>query len=102
MTIEDIISCCAKGEITWSNHAVIRAIERQIDRDDIIFALKNGKIIEEYPTDYPFPSCLVSGLTPGGQTVHIVVAINDIELRIITVYRPNLTDWSENFTMRRQ
>jgi hypothetical protein len=32
----------------------------------VIAALTNGEIIEHYPTDYPFPSCLVLGLSGAG------------------------------------
>lgn len=36
-------------------------------------AIVNGEIIEEYPNDYPFPSCLILGITIKCRYLHIVV-----------------------------
>ncbi|MFG6337693.1 MAG: DUF4258 domain-containing protein [Lachnospiraceae bacterium] len=31
--------------------------------NDIIFCIHEGEIIEQYPDDYPYPSCLILGFT---------------------------------------
>jgi len=55
----------------------------------------SGEIIEEYPADKPYPSCLVFGRTGTGDPVHSVWAYNESTrwTVLITVYRPDATRW---------
>jgi len=48
------------------------------------------EIIEDYPDDKPYPSCLIYGKTFSGDPVHSVWAynINNQWAILITVYRP--------------
>ena len=43
-----------------TQHFRKRMYERNILLSDVMRAVDNGEIIEEYPEDYPFPSCLIS------------------------------------------
>jgi hypothetical protein len=70
--------------------------------DDVRAALTNGEIIEQYPDDRPFPSCLLLGHTAAGQPLHVVCGSDGRELWLITAYVPNLAEWTENYTRRRQ
>ena len=79
-----------------------RLISRHISPNEVLQALSNGRIIEDYPSDYPFPSCLVFGCTVQNRKLHIVCSIvNDDTLTIITAYEPDLNKWNETFTKRR-
>ena len=62
----------------------------------------NCEIIERYPNDYPFPSCLVLGSDMKGQALHVVCASNGTELRLVTAYSPNLFEWMPGFRQRRK
>jgi hypothetical protein len=73
--------------------------ERNIEIDDLINAIINGEIIEEYPDDYPFPSCLILGYVYG-RPIHIVCS-NSEPVYIITSYEPNLVKWYEDYKRRR-
>jgi len=46
--------------IEYRVHATRRMFEREIEESDILLAIENGIIIEDYGNDYPFPSVLVS------------------------------------------
>ena len=46
-----------------SDHAVKRFRERGIKIKDVRTAVYSGEIIEQYPDDYPYPSCLILGLS---------------------------------------
>ena len=61
----------------------------------------NGKVIEEYPNDSPYPSCLISGRV-NNRPLHVVIAENEIdnELIVITVYEPDPVKWDDNFERR--
>ena len=71
-------------------------------QSDIENALLNGEIIEEYDNDYPYPSCLVYGLSLNNKVLHIVCGSNGIELWIITAYYPDNKEWEENFKNRKE
>jgi hypothetical protein len=70
--------------------------------DDVISALA-GKVIEKYPDDKPFPSCLVYGRTMDGRPLHVVCAMpKHVDMLIIvTVYIPTEKEWIE-FRKRRR
>ena len=93
---------CHDETIVMTRHARQRLVERNITLDDIEQTILSGKIIEEYPNDTPFPSCLILGQTANHAPLH-VVASNDSEfLYLITAYRPDLQKWSEDFSIRKE
>lgn len=75
-----------------SLHAIERALERDIWKEDIEHAIINGEIIEEYADDKPYPSCLIYGKDTKGEPIHLVFAFSPI-IKIITIYRPNEDKW---------
>ncbi|MDR1704605.1 MAG: DUF4258 domain-containing protein [Clostridiales bacterium] len=100
--ISDIRKFCENNALRWTNHALLRLVKRSLNTDDVVHALMNGVIIEQYPNDYPYPSCLVLGSDEKSQTLHVVCAIGDMELWLITAYRPNVNEWSYDFKSRRE
>jgi hypothetical protein len=102
MTTEDIVRLCGQRSLRWTRHILERLFLRNIGIDDVITALTNGEIIEQYPTDYPFPSCLVLGKTRAGKPLHIVCGSNGTELWLISAYFPNPAEWSEDFRVRQE
>lgn len=102
MTIEDIQTLVAADAIHWTDHVAKRLIKRRISPDEVLETLRNGRIIEDYPSDYPFPSCLVVGCTIHDRILHVVCSIvNDSYLSIITAYQPDPDKWDKTFTKRR-
>ena len=101
--IEKIHDLSQKHLIQFTDHASKRASERSIDiLKDILPALQNCEIIEEYPEDYPYKSFLVLGFTLSKKPLHIVCAIVDDVLWIITEYFPNTTKWESDFKTRKE
>ena len=100
MSIEEIAQLCKKQALRWTNHILERIVRRDINTDDVENALTHGEIIEHYPSDYPFPSCLVLGQTKAGKALHVVCGSNGDELWLITAYFPNPFEWSEDFKYR--
>ncbi|HIJ86568.1 MAG TPA: DUF4258 domain-containing protein [Desulfuromonadales bacterium] len=78
-------------------------LERGVARRDVMNVLLTGEVIEEYPTDYPYPSVLMLGKlddTP----LHVVVAF-DSELEIIfiiTAYCPDVLHFLDDYKTRRK
>lgn len=90
-------------EIVYRLHASKRMFEREISNDDVKYLLKNGEIIERYDEDYPLPSLLLNGFSTNKRSLHLVVAVNRNEKRliIVTVYEPNPLKWSDDFSRRK-
>ena len=86
--IDNIRSLCSQGLIVLTEHMNKRMGQRGIVRDEIIQAIMNGEIIEEYPNDFPHPSCLILGCSLAGKYLHVVIGI-DIVLYLITAYEPD-------------
>lgn len=87
----------ARREMETESFGVIRV-------DEVLQALDTGEIIEQYPEDWPYPSCLVLGRTVTGRPIHVVCAPVPIQRRliVITTYQPEPTRWDPEFRRRRE
>ncbi len=101
MDIDEIKIYLQPNQIQWTAHVLARMTLRRIMPSQIIDALANGKIIEDYPTDYPYPSCLVLGYDVSHKPIHVVCGIGQNKLWIITAYFPNPLEWNSDFTERK-
>ena len=102
MEIDKIVNAIHANRIRITDHADEQSESYQLTFDEVYFSVLHGEIIEDYPDDKPYPSCLIYGQTFSGDPVHSVWAFND-ENRwavLITVYRPNVNLWI-NFRERR-
>lgn len=96
LTIDKIQEFVKNNNIKWTEHCSFRMFERKISRIDVQTALLHGNIIEYYPNDYPYPSCLVLGYTKINHPLHVVCGIGKEHLYIITAYNPNENKWDNN------
>lgn len=73
-----------------TRHATIVRLERGITIAALEQALLTGEIVERYPDDQPYPSCLVLGWLASGDPLHVVCSRGNVEpaLRIVTLYEP--------------
>jgi len=101
MSLGVIKDLCEGEALRWTNHILLRLLQRQILIDDVIYTLVNGDIIEQYPTDYPYPSCLVLGATVKGNPLHVVCGASKDELWLITAYFPSIDEWTSDFRTRK-
>ena len=85
-----------------SDHAAMRCRQRGIRIKEIRYAINNGEIIEQYPEDYPFPSCLILGKTSDGKLIHVVMSDEGKMSRIITAYYPEKEKWNADFKIRKE
>ena len=102
LDIEDIIMAIHHGRVRITDHADEEAQTDQLSFDEVFTSVLNGEIIEDYPEDRPYRSCLVYGNTFVGEPVHSVWAYNQQTewAALITVYRPDPERWL-NWHMRR-
>lgn len=88
--------------IIFRIHAIQRMFERGIDEADVRVVLTTGEVLEDYPTDTPYPSRLLLGWR-GIRPLHVVAAYNatDDETIVITVYVPDPDQWEDRFRRRK-
>ncbi|HEX30573.1 TPA: DUF4258 domain-containing protein [Candidatus Poribacteria bacterium] len=101
MLEQKIVDLVREFQIEWSNHVVRRMLQRGISREEVLECLLSDEIIEEYPSDFPFPSYLILGYY-GDKPLHIVCSVGQGKLWIITVYRPSTDRWFDDFKTRRR
>ena len=99
--IEDIQIFCKRSKIKWYQHALERMQERDISRADVKNCLMGGEIIEDYPDDFPHPSCLVFGYAVNNKIIHVVVSMDKENIGIITVYYPSTGKFESDLKTRK-
>lgn len=95
MDIEDIADAIRDSRIRVTDHADREAEEDSLSYADIFASVFQGEVIEDYPDDRPYPSCLVYGNSSEHEPIHSVWAYNSETRRavLITVYRPDPDLW---------
>ena len=95
MDLRPVVEAVRAGRLKITDHADEEAHADGLSLGDIRDSLVQGEAIEDYPTDRPYPSCLVFGPTRAGAPVHSVWAYNAHTkwAVLITVYRPDPSRW---------
>jgi len=104
--LEKIQDCFRAERLYYSKHA---RDEMETDefgeiKDTEVFdAVSSGEIIESYPEDEPYPSCLIYGRTSDNRPLHVVCAYFDEDSLaiIITAYQPHPDRWID-FSRRKK
>jgi hypothetical protein len=86
---------CKANRLRITDHADEEADADNLTFDEIYFSVINGEIIEDYPADKPYQSCLIFGYTSDEKPVHSVWAYNKRNnwAVVITAYRPDPNLW---------
>lgn len=100
--IETLKEYFQRDTIVISQHAKNRCRERNIKQKDIKNCLLTGEIIEQYPDDFPFPSCLVFGKATDDRIIHVVVSDESESGRIITAYVPDTDKFEDDLKTRKE
>ncbi len=99
ISITDLQRLCVDGAIRWTGHVLKRLLQRGISQASVIQAILSGEIIEQYPDDYPYPSCLLLGGTP---PLHVVCGHGPDEVWMITAYYPDTAEWENDLKTRKK
>lgn len=70
LDILELRKLCIPKNIRITLHAAKRLEQRRIFLKDVIACIMNGEIIEQYPDDYPYPSCLILGMSIEDKYLH--------------------------------
>ncbi len=106
MLIAEIRSCFESGRVYYSGHARYEMEKEEfgeILEQEVYEAVLNGSELETYPSDSPYPSCLLYGSTKKGRPLHVVCAYSESEACavVITAYEPDPAKWVESRRRKR-
>jgi hypothetical protein len=89
--------------IKYRDHALERMMQRSILRSEVQKAILEGKIIEKYNDDFPFPSVLIAYIKTS-KPLHIVLSYDDVNniCYIITAYIPNTNHFEDDLITRKK
>ena len=74
VSIKSIAKCITNKRILITDHADEEARNDVILLSDLIGSILEGEILEQYPSDLPFPSCLIFSKLKDGSPTHSVWA----------------------------
>ncbi|MBI1925660.1 DUF4258 domain-containing protein [Candidatus Poribacteria bacterium] len=98
--IEEIGKYLKQSRYVITDHARREMQNDDVSVDDIVSACIDGEIIEDYPSAYPLPACLILGDTLDGRPLHVCLSKPPL-VKIITVYVPTPTKWESDWKTRK-
>jgi Domain of unknown function (DUF4258) len=104
-TLARVRALAARGDVRPSLHAYRELAADGILFEDIVAGLGAAVAIEDYPDYFKGPSVLALHKDADGRPVHALWGIpkdQESPAVLVTVYRPNPSLWSANFTIRRR
>jgi hypothetical protein len=110
VNLEALREAVERGLVHVTDHADEEANNDSLSLEEIYESLGSGRVIEDYPEDRPYPSCLVMGYCHqrkqerDAEPVHSVWAYNESSgfCVLVTVYRPDSARWSDDYEKRRR
>ena len=89
-------------DVVLTQHVLERIRQREVEKDDLLNIIMIGEIIEQYPNDFPFPSCLILGYSRKGEPLHIVCGLGKNKVWVVTVYIPDPSEWEADLKTRKR
>ena len=99
--LDRIRELCNNKAVNWTEHIAGRMLMRGITRTQVLHAIQNGEMIEQYENDAPYPSCLLLGNDPEHRPIHVVCGLAPDSVWLITAYYPAPDEWEEDLRTRR-
>ncbi len=93
VTLTRIQRQAAAEAIRVTQHAQEEMDAEEITLDEVLAAIANGQILEDYSEHRRGPCCLLNGRTHIGRSLHVVCTTAQTRLIIITVYEPLPPKW---------
>ena len=100
--LDDIKRALGARQYRVSDHATDELLADDFTEGQILEATGSGEVIEDYPSAFPCPACLVLGRTLDGLPIHTVWAFDAkaCYATLVTAYRPDPARWTEDLRER--
>ncbi len=102
ISIEVLREYYKQHKVFMSEHASNRCMQRRLTQRDIKNCVMTGEIIEQYPGDFPWPSCLIFGYAIDKRIIHVVASDNGDFSKIITAYIPDTETFESDLKTRKE
>src|SRR5690242_15705476 len=99
--VMQIRALAASGNFRITQHAAQEMTAEAIALSDVLVAITNARLLEDYPDHRRGACCLLYGTDANARDIHIVCTTANPTLIIITVYLPKPPKWLSP-TQRRQ
>ena len=88
--------------VFFSEHAITKMAERDIQIEEVEAVIKKGTVIKHYPEDEPSKSWLILSFS-AGQPIHVVVSRDYATgfCIVITAYVPDKSLWEPDFKTKK-
>ena len=102
LSLATIQAAARAGRIKWRYHALLRAYERGISRQQALDVLEHGQILEQHPRTRPYPKCLMMGTTEGERPLYVALGYDQANdyLHVITVHWLDPDKWDDPWTRK--
>jgi hypothetical protein len=100
-----ILQLVQSGDVKISDHGYDELAADHIFVRDVMAAVTDAVIIEDYPSYPKGPSVLVLQKDRTGRAIHVVWGIPKGALSpavLVTAYRPDVERWSDDFLRRKK
>jgi hypothetical protein len=90
--------------VKWTRHALNELADETASVSDVETALQQAQIVEEYAHLHRYlPDCLVLAFMFNDEPMHCVIGINQPQdyILIVTVYRPSIEEWNDDWRTRK-
>ena len=104
ITLQLVIDLVERREVRISDHGYDELAADDILIRDVINGVKDSKIGEDYPEYHKGPCVLVLQEDQQGDPIHVVWGIPKNKAYpavVVTAYRPNPEEWTDDFLRRR-
>ena len=100
--LSSIRQAAREGRIKWRYHALLRASQRGITRDQALRVIQDGEIIEERPRARPYPKCLMMKMMVPERPLYVSLGYDQAQnyLYIITVHWLDPRKWEDPWTRK--
>lgn len=102
LALNTIRTAAQARRIKWRYHALLRAYQRGITREQALRAIQTGEIIEQRPRARPYPKCLMMATVEPDRPLYVSVGYDRARnyLHVITVHWLDPRKWEDPWTRK--